>query len=211
MIARSLGRPPGTRILHRSRLRGGADVRGSRRGRPDLCGSARSAAADATTASSRAFARSPCPATGFSVGVSRLLAALRAIDSPIVRAAEAAGPVVVLALDRDEKAMASHAAPRRVTCARRASPRNSILGQGRHERPAQIRRQARKPLRTCPGLEPARRSGRPAGCDPRPEAWRGAGQEPARTAPTISNSASAAGSPSGRRTCRRCGRSLARE
>ena len=53
------------------------------------------------------FRSEPVPATGFSIGVSRLLAALRAIKSPIVAAAESAGPVVVLALDRDEKSMAS--------------------------------------------------------------------------------------------------------
>src|SRR5208282_227456 len=53
------------------------------------------------------FRAEPVPATGFSIGVSRLLAALRAIDSPIVKASETAGPVVVLALDRDEHAMAS--------------------------------------------------------------------------------------------------------
>ena len=53
------------------------------------------------------FREEPVPATGFSVGVSRLLAALRAVSSPIVAAAEPAGPVVVLALDRDDKAMAS--------------------------------------------------------------------------------------------------------
>ena len=53
------------------------------------------------------FREEPVPATGFSIGVSRLLAALRTIDSPIVKAAEATGPVVVLALDRDDKAMAS--------------------------------------------------------------------------------------------------------
>ncbi len=53
------------------------------------------------------FRAEPVPATGFSIGVSRLLAALRAIDSPIVKAAETEGPVVVLALDRDENAMAS--------------------------------------------------------------------------------------------------------
>jgi histidyl-tRNA synthetase len=41
------------------------------------------------------------PATGFSIGVSRLLSALRAIDSPIVAAAKKAGPVVVAVLDRD--------------------------------------------------------------------------------------------------------------
>jgi histidyl-tRNA synthetase len=53
------------------------------------------------------FRAEPVPATGFSIGVSRLLAALRAIKSPIVAAAEAPGPVVVLALDRDEKSMAN--------------------------------------------------------------------------------------------------------
>jgi histidyl-tRNA synthetase len=39
--------------------------------------------------------------------VSRLLAALRAIRSPIVAAAASPGPVVVLALDRDPASMAS--------------------------------------------------------------------------------------------------------
>jgi histidyl-tRNA synthetase len=41
------------------------------------------------------------PATGFSIGVSRLLAALRAIQSPIVASAAKPGPVVVAVLDRD--------------------------------------------------------------------------------------------------------------
>ncbi len=54
------------------------------------------------------FRSEPVPATGFSIGVSRLLAALRAIKSPIVAAAEAAGPVVVLALDRDAASMANY-------------------------------------------------------------------------------------------------------
>jgi histidyl-tRNA synthetase len=44
------------------------------------------------------------PATGFSIGVSRLLAALRAIKSPIVGASKKPGPVVVVALDRDHMA-----------------------------------------------------------------------------------------------------------
>jgi len=44
------------------------------------------------------------PATGFSIGVSRLLSALRAIDSPIVAAAKKPGPVVVAVLDRDHMA-----------------------------------------------------------------------------------------------------------
>ncbi len=54
------------------------------------------------------FREEPVPATGFSIGVSRLLAALRAIKSPIVAAAEAPGPVVVLALDRDADSMANY-------------------------------------------------------------------------------------------------------
>jgi histidyl-tRNA synthetase len=50
------------------------------------------------------FRPEPVPATGFSIGVSRLLAALRAIDSPIVAEASKPGPVVVLVLDRDRMA-----------------------------------------------------------------------------------------------------------
>jgi histidyl-tRNA synthetase len=54
------------------------------------------------------FRAEPVPATGFSIGVSRLLAALRAIKSPIVAAAQTPGPVVVLALDRDPESMANY-------------------------------------------------------------------------------------------------------
>jgi histidyl-tRNA synthetase len=50
------------------------------------------------------FRPEPVPATGFSVGVSRLLAALQAINSPIVAGAKSPGPVVVLAMDRDRMA-----------------------------------------------------------------------------------------------------------
>jgi histidyl-tRNA synthetase len=42
------------------------------------------------------------PATGFSIGVSRLYAALKAINSPILGAARKRGPVVVLVMDRDQ-------------------------------------------------------------------------------------------------------------
>ncbi len=48
------------------------------------------------------FRGEPVPATGFSIGVSRLYAALKAIDSPILGAAQTRGPVVVLVLDKDE-------------------------------------------------------------------------------------------------------------
>jgi histidyl-tRNA synthetase len=44
------------------------------------------------------------PATGFSIGVSRLFAALKAVSSPIVAAATARAPVVVLVLDKDQLA-----------------------------------------------------------------------------------------------------------
>ena len=50
------------------------------------------------------FRPEPVPATGFSIGVSRLLAALKAIDSPIVKQSATPGPVVVLAMDRDRMA-----------------------------------------------------------------------------------------------------------
>jgi histidyl-tRNA synthetase len=50
------------------------------------------------------FRSEPVPATGFSIGVSRLLAALRAMNSPIVAGAASPGPVVVLVLDRDRMA-----------------------------------------------------------------------------------------------------------
>jgi histidyl-tRNA synthetase len=44
------------------------------------------------------------PATGFSIGVSRLYSALKAINSPIVAAHKQLGPVVVLVLDKDQLA-----------------------------------------------------------------------------------------------------------
>ncbi|MDJ1157892.1 histidine--tRNA ligase [Chelatococcus sp. SYSU_G07232] len=50
------------------------------------------------------FRGEPVPATGFSIGVSRLLAALKLVKSPIVTDAAARGPVVVLVMDRDQVA-----------------------------------------------------------------------------------------------------------
>jgi histidyl-tRNA synthetase len=54
------------------------------------------------------FRGEPVPATGFSIGVSRLLAALQAIKSPIVTGAAQRGPVVVLVMDKDAEAMARY-------------------------------------------------------------------------------------------------------
>ncbi len=47
------------------------------------------------------FLSEPAPATGFSIGVSRLMSALKAINSPILSGTEALGPVVVLVMDKD--------------------------------------------------------------------------------------------------------------
>src|SRR6185437_14403546 len=46
------------------------------------------------------FRGDPVPSTGFSIGVSRLFAALKAIKSPIVSGNPQRGPVVVLVLDK---------------------------------------------------------------------------------------------------------------
>ncbi|WP_091678064.1 histidine--tRNA ligase [Methylocapsa palsarum] len=48
------------------------------------------------------------PATGFSIGVSRLYSALKAINSRIVAGAVHRGPVVVLVLDKDPAALARY-------------------------------------------------------------------------------------------------------
>ncbi len=47
------------------------------------------------------FRSEPVPATGFSIGVSRLFSALRLTKSPLVEGATRPGPVVVLVLDRE--------------------------------------------------------------------------------------------------------------
>jgi histidyl-tRNA synthetase len=48
------------------------------------------------------------PATGFSIGVSRLFSALKAIRSPLVEGVSARGPVVVLVLDKDQAAFSRY-------------------------------------------------------------------------------------------------------
>ena len=47
------------------------------------------------------FRPEPVPATGFSIGVSRLFSALQLVGSPLLHGAAKPGPVVVLVLDRD--------------------------------------------------------------------------------------------------------------
>ncbi len=48
------------------------------------------------------FRPEPVPATGFSIGVSRLFSALQAVKSPLVSGASTPGPVVVLVMDKAE-------------------------------------------------------------------------------------------------------------
>ena len=47
------------------------------------------------------FRSEPVPATGFSIGVSRLLAALQLVDSPILAQAALQAPVVVMVMERE--------------------------------------------------------------------------------------------------------------
>ncbi len=48
------------------------------------------------------FRPEPIPATGFSIGVSRLFSALQTVKSPLVMGAKKPGPVVVLVMDKDQ-------------------------------------------------------------------------------------------------------------
>jgi len=50
------------------------------------------------------FRQEPVPATGFSIGVSRLFSALQMVKSPIVSGDTQPGPVVVLVMDKDQVA-----------------------------------------------------------------------------------------------------------
>jgi histidyl-tRNA synthetase len=76
------------------------------------------------------FLNEPVPATGFSIGVSRLLSALKAVKSPIVAGAASAGPVIVLAMDRTPEALAGYQAM--VADLRRAGIRAEMyLGDGK--------------------------------------------------------------------------------
>ncbi len=54
------------------------------------------------------FRGEPVPATGFSIGVSRLLSALVAVQSPIVTGEAMRGPVVVLVMDKDGESIARY-------------------------------------------------------------------------------------------------------
>jgi histidyl-tRNA synthetase len=54
------------------------------------------------------FRNEPVPATGFSIGVSRLLAALKAVNSPLLTAEKPLPLVVVTAMDREPERIADY-------------------------------------------------------------------------------------------------------
>ena len=109
------------------------------------------------------FRGEPVPATGFSIGVSRLQAALTLIGK--LDAKPAPGPVVVTVFDRDR--IADYQQHGRAAAQRR-HPRRALSRQSEEQcRPAaQIRRQARLALRRDPGR---RREGQGRGADQGPD------------------------------------------
>ena len=115
------------------------------------------------------FREEPVPATGFSIGVSRLLAALRAIKSPIVAAAETPGPVVVLALDRDPASMANY---QKLVASLRQAGIAAELYLGTASMNAQLKYADRRRSRVAviQGSKRAQCGRRPAGLDSRPQA-----------------------------------------
>ena len=76
------------------------------------------------------FRGEPVPATGFSIGVSRLLAALRAINSPIVAAAGKPGPGGRAGARPRRKVDGELPAPRRALARAPALPSELYLGAG---------------------------------------------------------------------------------
>lgn len=54
------------------------------------------------------FRNDPVPATGFSIGVSRLYTALKLTNSPIIAGAAKLGPVVVTVMDKDPASLAKY-------------------------------------------------------------------------------------------------------
>ncbi len=117
------------------------------------------------------FRAEPVPATGFSIGVSRLLAALRAIKSPIVAAAETPGPVVVLALDRDAASMANY--QRLVASLRQAGIAAELyLGSGGMNAQLKYADRRRSRVAVIQGSNERNAPGGAAGHDPRSQARR---------------------------------------
>jgi histidyl-tRNA synthetase len=105
------------------------------------------------------FRAEPVPATGFSIGVSRLLAALRAIKSPIVASAETPGPVVVLMLDRDADSMANY---QRLVASLRAAGIAAELYLGDGKMNAQLK-YADKRLSRCAVIQGSNERNAPGG------------------------------------------------
>ena len=110
------------------------------------------------------FRGEPVPATGFSIGVSRLLAALR--RRAIVAARRGARPGGRARARPGPQSMADY---QRLVAELRAAgiPAELYLGAGGMKAQMKYADRRRQPLRGHPGLERARRAGRAAGDDPR--------------------------------------------
>ena len=107
------------------------------------------------------FMGQPVPATGFSIGVSRLQAALTALGK--LGAKREAGPVLVTVFGA-ENVQASQTLTANLRKRRRPRRALSRQSQTRHRTAAQICRQARQPLRGDPG---AGRKSQRRSADPR--------------------------------------------
>ena len=100
------------------------------------------------------FRGEPVPATGFSIGVSRLMTALKNLGKLDVT--DAAGPVVVLVLDRDVGSLGRYQSM--AAQLRAAGIRAELyLGGAGHEGADEICRPPRRALRGDPGRRRARR------------------------------------------------------
>ena len=96
------------------------------------------------------FLGTKVPATGFSIGVSRLQAALAALNKDKPAASD--GPVVVLVMEKDRLADYQKMAQSLRQAGIRAEMYLGTSGKGTNE----IRRQARRPMRRHPGRRRAR-------------------------------------------------------
>ena len=144
------------------------------------------------------FRGEPVPATGFSIGVSRLLAALRrsaARSSP----SRKPGPVVVTVLDRDR--IADY---QRMVASLRAAPASAPNSISARAANAQLKYADKRgsPARSSRARTSATRRAA-AGRHPRSRSSAPSSPRRARTAPTISNCASAPSSPRPRRSLSR--------
>ena len=115
------------------------------------------------------FRGEPVPATGFSIGVSRLMTALKNLGK--LDTSDVLAPVVVLVMDKDTESLGRY---QKMVAELRAGrhPRRNVSRRRRHEGADEICRPARQPVRRHPGRRRARRG---RGADQGPDRRRAAG------------------------------------